>query len=439
MGDAFDKYSPLTPEEIAAAQDIAARAPDDGELVSPVPADAPPPPTRHFDNGEPTATWFYRDASGAELCRILRFDFPDRRKEFCPLTLWRSAKGLRWRWKALPAPRPLYGLDRLASRPDAPVIVCEGEKSADAAARIFPDHAAVTSSGGSRAAANSDWGPLAGRRVIIWPDNDEPGANYANDVAAILTRVGSEVSVIDADALAAIDGGGRGSNFEPIGWDAANALAEWADPEALRSAALRLAKPFAATEAGTVEAKSPPDEENISAKSRGAATVSEIKSAAATLNKDDIEGAKRLIEAALAAEAKRIESDQVIKAIAKSLGVPKAGVQELWREAAQAKRVLISPTEVASAAIREAERRQRLANSAELYERCKHIATNPRLLDEMASLVRGLGVVGERHAILATYITATSRLCCGRAISLLRRGAAASGKSSYRPRASSPS
>ena len=46
----------------------------------------------------------------------------------------------------------------------------------------------------------------------------------------------------------------------------------------------------------------------------------------------------------------------------------------------------------------------------------------------MAALVRSLGVVGERHAVLATYLTATSRLCCGRAISLLRRGAAASGK-----------
>jgi hypothetical protein len=156
MGDAFDKYSPLSPDEIAAGSAIARRAPDDGELVSPVPADAPLPPTQHFNHGEPTATWIYRDACGAELCRILRFDFPDRPKEFCPLTLWRKANRLRWCWKALPAPRPLYGLDRLAARPDAPVIVCEGEKAADAAARIFPDHVIVTSSGGSRA---------AGRRV----------------------------------------------------------------------------------------------------------------------------------------------------------------------------------------------------------------------------------------------------------------------------------
>ncbi len=127
MGDALDRYLPLTPEEIAAGPAIAARAPNGGELVSPVPADAPPPPTRHVKHGEPTATSIYRDASGAELCRISRFGFPDGRKEFWPLTLWRDSKGLRWRWKAIPAPRPLYGLDRLGSRPEAPVIVCEGE------------------------------------------------------------------------------------------------------------------------------------------------------------------------------------------------------------------------------------------------------------------------------------------------------------------------
>src|SRR4029077_12610729 len=128
-----DAFSPFTPGEIAAARGDATPAPDEGEPVSPIPVDAPAPPQQHFKHGAPTATWTYREAGGAELFRILRFDFPDRRKEFCPLTLWRNAKGLHWRWKALPSPRPLYGLDQLADRPDAPVIVCEGEKSADAA------------------------------------------------------------------------------------------------------------------------------------------------------------------------------------------------------------------------------------------------------------------------------------------------------------------
>ena len=244
MDDGSDKFAPLTPDEMTDAPGDGRRPPDEGELVSPVPPNAPPPPSRHFNNGGSTATWIYRDANGTELCRILRFDFPDKRKEFCPLTLWRHATGLRWRWKGLPAPRPLYGLEGIADHPDATVIVCEGEKAVDAAAKVFPDHVAVTSPGGSQAAAKADWGPLTGRCVIIWPDNDEPGAKYALEVAAILFGLGCEVALIDAAALVQIDGGKRGAERRIDGWDAADAITEWRDAADLCKSAQGLAKPF---------------------------------------------------------------------------------------------------------------------------------------------------------------------------------------------------
>jgi putative DNA primase/helicase len=243
MDDGSDKFAPLTPDELVVAPGDGTRAPDEGELASPVPANAPPPPTRHFTHGEPTATWIYRDANGAELCRILRFDSPDKRKEFCPLTLWREATRLRWRWKGLPAPRPLYGLESLPANPDPPVVVCEGEKAADAAAKVFPDHVAVTSSGGSQAAAKTDWTPLVGRPVLIWPDNDAVGRKYALEVAAILAALGCEVSIVDAAVLAAIDPTG-GAREPASGCHAADALAEWPDAGALRKAVSSLAKRF---------------------------------------------------------------------------------------------------------------------------------------------------------------------------------------------------
>ena len=55
--------------------------------------------------------------------------------------------------KAFPTPRPLYNLDKLAERPDDWILVVEGEKTADAAAELFPDHVAMTSPGGAKAAA----------------------------------------------------------------------------------------------------------------------------------------------------------------------------------------------------------------------------------------------------------------------------------------------
>jgi putative DNA primase/helicase len=102
-------------------------------FVMPVPADAPPPPAAHPKLGAPTARWAYSDSTGAALGYVLRFDGPEG-KEFRPLTLWRPAAGGKpvWRWESWPPKRPLYGLQRLAKRPTAPVVVCEGEKAADA-------------------------------------------------------------------------------------------------------------------------------------------------------------------------------------------------------------------------------------------------------------------------------------------------------------------
>jgi hypothetical protein len=67
---------------------------------------------RHRRHGAPAATWHYRDATGALLFAVCRFDPPGARKEILPLSC--GAEG--WRWKAPPEPRPLYGLDRLAAR-----------------------------------------------------------------------------------------------------------------------------------------------------------------------------------------------------------------------------------------------------------------------------------------------------------------------------------
>lgn len=180
-----------------------------GEIIMPVPAEAPPPPT-HPGNGEPSETWTYRDASGRALFLMARFDKPGG-KEVLPLTLWREAGRLRWRWKAAPEPRPLYGLDELVRLPTVPVLVVEGEKTADAARKRFPDLATVTWPGGSRAVAKADWTPLAGREVIMWPDADKAGRDAAQAIVRAARMAG-------ATTVAAV----RLPTTLPPGWDLAD-------------------------------------------------------------------------------------------------------------------------------------------------------------------------------------------------------------------------
>ena len=235
-------FAPLKPNEIGPVAEPAA----EGELVLPVPADAPPMPEAHFELGPPSERWSYCDATGRLLFEVRRFDKSDGGKEFRPLTLWRDAQGLRWRWKSVPPPWPLYNLDKLAGRPDAPVIICEGEKSADAAAVIFQKSVAVTAPGGANAADKADWSVLRGRKVLVWPDDDAPGLTYGGKVCAMLAALDCDFSMIDAYALARIAPGGGTREPSKKGWDAADARTEWHDTVALRRAAVNCAKPFRA-------------------------------------------------------------------------------------------------------------------------------------------------------------------------------------------------
>jgi len=202
--------------------------------VIPVPADAPGAPERHPRLGKPSGRWTYRDAAGTVLGYVNRFEGADG-KQFRPLVLFNPAKGGRpaWRWESWPAPRPLYGLDRLAARPSAPVIVCEGEKSADAAERLLPDAVAVTSPNGSKGGGKADWSPLAGRAVTIWPDADKPGAEFAEAIAVTLHSIGvARLATIMPPA--GVAEGWDAADAEAEGWESARATSLIASAKAVQ-------------------------------------------------------------------------------------------------------------------------------------------------------------------------------------------------------------
>ena len=98
---------------------------DTWQPILPVPDDAPAGPPMYKRRGTPAGCWLYKAADGKLLGYKLRFNLPDGGKEFLPATFCENATtGAReWRFKDFPVPRPLYGLDRLAQRPAAPVVI----------------------------------------------------------------------------------------------------------------------------------------------------------------------------------------------------------------------------------------------------------------------------------------------------------------------------
>lgn len=147
-------------------------------------------------HGPHSAVWTYHNAAGEPVGTIVRWD-ADGGKDIRPLA--KTAKG--WIIGGMPEPRPLYRLPELLARPNERVFVCEGEKAADAAASI--GLLATTSPHGCESAATADWSPLAGRDVVILPDNDLAGRRYAKEVAGILaaSEPAPSVKIVDLPEL----------------------------------------------------------------------------------------------------------------------------------------------------------------------------------------------------------------------------------------------
>ena len=151
----------------------------------PPPADAPKPTEQQLRCD------MLHEYSGTDdrlLCFVRRVEVKDgKRKQFFPLSYGVLDGKRGWHGKAPGAPRPLYGLNRLShAAPGAMVLLCEGEKSADAAMRLFPDHVAMSWFGGVNGDKQADLTPLEGRSVILWPDADKVGREAAVRLAARL-------------------------------------------------------------------------------------------------------------------------------------------------------------------------------------------------------------------------------------------------------------
>lgn len=144
--------------------------------------------------GPPSKEWFYTDASGDEVGRTLRWDKAVG-KEIRPLA--RTLTG--WALSAMAGPRPLLNLPALLANAEEPVYVVEGEKCFDALENL--GLLATTSAGGANAAKQTDWSPLANRRVIVLPDNDDSGRKYAQDVLQILSDLQAKVSLASLEGI----------------------------------------------------------------------------------------------------------------------------------------------------------------------------------------------------------------------------------------------
>lgn len=203
-------YKQTTPNVPRATSEPASILPPDTVII---------PDFRHHKYGLPIQTWDYRTETNQLMFYVARYDSSDG-KQFIPWT-W---SGAHWVPKSWNAPRPLYGLETLV--PGKPILLVEGEKAALAARAIaHPHYVVLTWSGGSKAFTKTDFSPIYGRNILLWPDADKPGMDAMTKIAELLKPHAKEIKILD------VSGESESSDAADYGftWDE---FKQWAKPRA---------------------------------------------------------------------------------------------------------------------------------------------------------------------------------------------------------------
>lgn len=185
-------------------------------IMPPVPADPD-----FLSRGNPDHIAEFKNQAGQIEFYVRRWNATaNKKKQHIPLS-WGNLDGkLGWYPKIKPSNRPLYGLFDLITKPTSTVIVVEGEVKRDKLAAVMDKQVVVSWTGGAKAIKQTDWKPLAGRTVFLWPDNDDAGLKAMAEVAAIC----------GAKTVKTL----KNPDDKPQGWDAADAIADgWGKAEIL--------------------------------------------------------------------------------------------------------------------------------------------------------------------------------------------------------------
>jgi len=146
--------------------------------------------------------WDYLDRDNQLIASKYRYDTASG-KSYQPFDAKKSTF-------TAPEIRPLYNIPGIIK--SERVMLVEGEKCAEAL--MEQGITATTAMFGAKAPIEkTDWSPLKGKHVIIWPDNDDAGKDYAEKAAKKLSGLGvASLSILKIP------------QDKPKGWDVADGV-----------------------------------------------------------------------------------------------------------------------------------------------------------------------------------------------------------------------
>ena len=148
---------------------------------------------------DPDASYQYHNKNGNLVYEVCRFgkEFPMRRP---------GKDGKGWIWNGQGIKKIIYRLPEVLKADQAEIIhICEGKKDVDQLCSL--GLIATCNPGGASASSRTPkWKdsfsePLAGRNVIILPDNDDPGFAHARHVTNSVAKVAASVKIVSLPGL----------------------------------------------------------------------------------------------------------------------------------------------------------------------------------------------------------------------------------------------
>jgi Ti-type conjugative transfer relaxase TraA len=186
-----------------------------------------------------TGRYTYTNEHGTPLFHVVRLEPKDTAKTgkmTLPLSYGldtaSSASTPCWALKKYQSPDnsplPLYNLKELIDHPSKPVLIVEGEKTAQAAQHIFPEMVVTTWHGGAGNVMNGAVAVLKHRNVVMWPDNDAIGQKAMDTLAVRCKEAGAKSIKMVGLAF------GKDAPKLPEKWDLADPLPKGLTPDMLR-------------------------------------------------------------------------------------------------------------------------------------------------------------------------------------------------------------
>jgi putative DNA primase/helicase len=162
------------PEELGLVFDLVP-VPDDAPAIR-AGAESPPILSKRgkISSVVPQDVYAYFLPDRTKVGLVLRVPQPEGGKKHLPVR-WARERGWVWAgWSGDDVP-PLYNAPAIVDRPEAPILVVEGEKCCKLARALFRDFVVTCWLGGTAGVKKANLSLLRGREVTFWPDNDEPG------------------------------------------------------------------------------------------------------------------------------------------------------------------------------------------------------------------------------------------------------------------------